>query len=182
MPANRRGDDRDDGRVDDTDDHNCGDPDDVLGAQPNMIGPAQQHGEKDCDRADAADRSWFAVDGGQRRASDQQTDQNQTRPNEEPETPTSAAECEVRGARRRTGGNDLAIPSFAMLCLLASPVEAVFDPRPEIHQASGMVAAQLDIPVAEALVLIRARAYAAGQLVKVIANDVIARRLRLADA
>jgi hypothetical protein len=48
----------------------------------------------------------------------------------------------------------------------------------EVHQASGMISAQLDVNVGEALVLLRARAFAEGTAVSVLAGDVVARRLR----
>lgn len=44
-----------------------------------------------------------------------------------------------------------------------------------------MVAARLDIPAADALVRIRAHAFASGQPVSSIAADIVARRLRLDD-
>jgi GAF domain-containing protein len=53
--------------------------------------------------------------------------------------------------------------------------------RAEVHQASGMVAAQLGIPAAQALSRIRAHAFATDTAVKVVADDIIARRLRLGD-
>lgn len=92
----------------------------------------------------------------------------------------NGAGTQLRAARESHPGSPLGARHATRL--QACPVEAGFEPRPGMHQASGMVAAQLGIPVADALVLIRARVYAAGELVKVIANDVIARRLRLADA
>jgi hypothetical protein len=53
--------------------------------------------------------------------------------------------------------------------------------RAEVHQASGMIAAQLGIDVADALVRLRAHAFAAGRAVADVAADVVARRLRLGD-
>ncbi|MCU1393211.1 MAG: hypothetical protein JWM34_1639 [Ilumatobacteraceae bacterium] len=53
--------------------------------------------------------------------------------------------------------------------------------RAEIHQASGMVAGQLGVPPADALVRIRAHAYAADRSVGSVAADIVARRLRLDD-
>ncbi|MFE1664061.1 GAF and ANTAR domain-containing protein [Microbacterium sp. P02] len=49
--------------------------------------------------------------------------------------------------------------------------------RREMHQASGMVAAQLRVGVNEALLVIRARAFSSGRSVSEVAADVIARRL-----
>lgn len=53
------------------------------------------------------------------------------------------------------------------------------DHRAEVHQATGMTAAQLDIPLAQALALLRARAYAEDRPVLGVAIDVVERRLRL---
>ena len=49
--------------------------------------------------------------------------------------------------------------------------------RREQHQASGMVAAQLQISVDDALVVLRGHAYATGRSVRVVAADVVARRV-----
>jgi hypothetical protein len=51
--------------------------------------------------------------------------------------------------------------------------------RAEVHQASGMLSAQSGVSVAEALVLLRGRAYATDQPIALLARAVIARRLRL---
>ncbi len=74
-----------------------------------------------------------------------------------------------------------AIPDFASPDHLACATEAAFDLRTEIHQASGMVSVQLGVSVYEALVRIRAHAYAAGKFVKEVADDVVTRRLRFTD-
>jgi hypothetical protein len=44
-----------------------------------------------------------------------------------------------------------------------------------------MVSVQLQIPVAEALLRIRAHAFASGRQLGVVAGDIVARRLRLTD-
>lgn len=49
---------------------------------------------------------------------------------------------------------------------------------PEVHQATGMVAAQLDIGIDEAFARLRARAFADGRTLTEVAADVVARRLR----
>jgi hypothetical protein len=64
---------------------------------------------------------------------------------------------------------------------LAESLEEAIAYRAEIHQASGMVAVQLQIPVTEALMRIRAHAFSTSRAVGVVAGDVVARRLRLAD-
>jgi hypothetical protein len=64
---------------------------------------------------------------------------------------------------------------------LAPGLEGAAAHRAEIHQASGMVAIQLQVPVAEALMRIRAHAFATSTPVTSIARDIVARRLRLTD-
>lgn len=58
------------------------------------------------------------------------------------------------------------------------------DPSPlsrrEVHQATGMVLAQLDITAEQAVVLLRAHAFATGRTVREIALDVVERRLDFA--
>ena len=61
---------------------------------------------------------------------------------------------------------------------LAAGLEAAVEYRAQVHQASGMVAVQLSVPVAEALLRIRARAFATGRPIGLVASDIIARRLR----
>ena len=53
--------------------------------------------------------------------------------------------------------------------------------RAEVHQASGMVAIQLQIPVAEGLAALRAYAFANERTVAEVSADVVARRVRLSD-
>jgi len=62
---------------------------------------------------------------------------------------------------------------------LAPELERAETLRIEVHQASGMVAAQLGVGVGEALVRLRAHAYAEGRPVDDVARDVIARKLRI---
>jgi hypothetical protein len=50
--------------------------------------------------------------------------------------------------------------------------------RLEVHQATGMVRGQLDIPIEEAFLRLRARAFASGRPLADVARDVVARRLR----
>jgi hypothetical protein len=51
----------------------------------------------------------------------------------------------------------------------------------EVHQASGMVSAQLDVSVGDALARLRARAFADGTTLASVARDVVSRTLRLDD-
>ncbi len=64
---------------------------------------------------------------------------------------------------------------------LAAGLEDAVTYRAEIHQASGMVSIQLGIPATEALLRIRAYAFANDQPVGNVAADIVARRLRLTD-
>ncbi len=50
--------------------------------------------------------------------------------------------------------------------------------RAEVHQATGMISVQLGVSLAQALVRLRAHAYADGRLIAEVAADVVARRLR----
>jgi hypothetical protein len=51
----------------------------------------------------------------------------------------------------------------------------------EVHQATGMVAAQLGLPTVDAWAALRAHAYAAERPLADVAADIVARRLRLDD-
>ncbi len=53
--------------------------------------------------------------------------------------------------------------------------------RAVVHQATGMVSAQLDVSVQEALLRLRAHAYSSERPLREIAADVVARRLRFTD-
>ena len=53
--------------------------------------------------------------------------------------------------------------------------------RAEVHQATGIVSVQLGVGLAEALVRLRAHAWAGGRLLAEVAADVVAHRLRLDD-
>jgi hypothetical protein len=53
--------------------------------------------------------------------------------------------------------------------------------RAEVHQATGMVSVQLRVTLAEALVRLRAHAWAQDRLLADVAADVVARRLRFDD-
>jgi GAF domain-containing protein len=55
---------------------------------------------------------------------------------------------------------------------------AAIDGRAEVHQATGMITVQLGVGLAEALLRLRAHAYAAGRSVSEVAADVVSRRLR----
>jgi hypothetical protein len=61
---------------------------------------------------------------------------------------------------------------------LAAELEAGSDFRWVVHQATGMIAVQLDIGVGDALVRLRARAFAEDRPVTDVAKDVVVRRVR----
>jgi hypothetical protein len=65
---------------------------------------------------------------------------------------------------------------------LAAELEAGGDFRYVVHQATGMVAAQLEISVGQALIQLRAYAFGNGQTVAEVADDVVARKLRFGTA
>ena len=65
--------------------------------------------------------------------------------------------------------------------MLPAELEAGADFRYVVHQASGMVAAQLDIPVGQALIRLRAYAFGNDRQLAEVARDVVARKLRFGD-
>jgi GAF domain len=64
---------------------------------------------------------------------------------------------------------------------LAAELDAGGDFRSAVHQASGMVAAQLDVTVGQALVRLRAHAFGEDRPLNEIAADVVSGRLRFDD-
>ena len=72
----------------------------------------------------------------------------------------------------------LAMQADAPAGALAGELETGGNFRFVVHQASGMVAAQLEVGVAEALIRIRARSFAEQRPLTDIATDVVERRLR----
>jgi hypothetical protein len=61
---------------------------------------------------------------------------------------------------------------------LAAELEAGADFHSVVHQASGMVAAQLDVSIGQALIRLRAYAFGNDRPLSEVANDVVARKLR----
>lgn len=55
---------------------------------------------------------------------------------------------------------------------------AVLEDRAQVHQATGMIAVDANVPLAQALVLLRARAFAAERPILDLARDVVARTVR----
>ena len=62
---------------------------------------------------------------------------------------------------------------------LAVELEANADFQYVVHQASGMVAAQLDVSVGQALIRLRAHAFCSDRPLAAVADDVVGRELRL---
>ena len=62
---------------------------------------------------------------------------------------------------------------------LAAELETLSSSRAEIHQATGMVAVQLGVSMADALVRLQAHAYVEGRTPSDVARDVVGKRLRL---
>jgi hypothetical protein len=54
--------------------------------------------------------------------------------------------------------------------------------RREVHQATGMIIAQLDVSAENASLLLKAHAFSKGRSVREISNDIVERRLSFADA
>jgi hypothetical protein len=72
----------------------------------------------------------------------------------------------------------LALQAGARPGALAAELEAGAGLRFVVHQAAGMVAVQLEVGVAEALVRLRAHAFSEARPLNDVAEDVVARRLR----
>ena len=72
----------------------------------------------------------------------------------------------------------LAMQGDALPGMLGAELEVGADFRFVVHQASGMVSVQLEVTVGEALVRMRAYAFAHDRPLATVAEDVVARRLR----
>ena len=64
---------------------------------------------------------------------------------------------------------------------LAAELESGSNFRYVVHQASGMVAAQLEVTIAQAMIRLRGYAFANDRPLTEVAEDVVARRLRFAE-
>jgi hypothetical protein len=69
--------------------------------------------------------------------------------------------------------------SWAQIDLDRSPLLAEADHRAVVHQAAGIVSVQHGCPIADALALVRARAFADDRSIESLATDIVAHRLRL---
>lgn len=74
----------------------------------------------------------------------------------------------------------LLMQSNAPVGLLAAELASNVNFHHVVHQASGMVAVQLNVSLAQALIRLRGHAFGNGQPLNEIANDVVSRRLRFA--
>jgi ANTAR domain len=87
--------------------------------------------------------------------------------------------------------NALTLADAATLLLLREPVPAEGDdpgwatelvgPQAVVHQAAGMVVAQLDVDIETALLRLRSYAYAHGRSVREVAQDIVDRVVHLCD-
>ncbi len=75
----------------------------------------------------------------------------------------------------------LALQAGAPPGTLAAELEAGSDFQYVVHQATGMVAAQLEVSVGDALIRLRAHAFGNDRPLTEVAQDVVARKLRLDD-
>jgi hypothetical protein len=73
----------------------------------------------------------------------------------------------------------LAMQAQAAPGSLSTELEAGADLRLVVHQAAGMVAAQLEVSLAESLVRLRAHAFTNARSISEVAEDIVDRRLRL---
>jgi hypothetical protein len=64
---------------------------------------------------------------------------------------------------------------------IGAELQAGADFRYVVHQASGMVSAQLEVPLGRALILLRAYAFSHDRRLTSVAEDVVGRRLRFDD-
>ena len=72
----------------------------------------------------------------------------------------------------------LVMQSNAPLGQIAAELASGADFEYVVHQASGMVAAQLDVSVGQALIRLRGYAFGNGRSLRDAAEDIVARRLR----
>lgn len=76
----------------------------------------------------------------------------------------------------------LALQAEAPSGTLHPDLTTISSGRPVVHQATGMIAAQLRVPIGEAFVRLQARAYAESRPIRSVATDVVGRRLRFDDS
>ncbi len=60
-------------------------------------------------------------------------------------------------------------------------LSADLDDRAQVHQATGMISVQLGVGLGDALLMLRANAYAVGRSIRDVSTDVVLRRIRFDD-
>ena len=94
-------------------------------------------------------------------------------------TPAVLDDVQVEGA-----GSMATVASWQVLRRVLREVDDDAPPvysRREVHQATGMILAQLGVTAEEAGLLLRAHAFASGRTVRELAADVVARRIDFSD-
>lgn len=94
---------------------------------------------------------------------------------------TDEQDADGRELARLLPGLMTAIQDRSSEPLLATELSDTDAHRAEVHQASGATAVQLGIDVNEALIRIRAHAYATSQTVAHVSQEILAHRLQLVD-
>ncbi|WP_221350950.1 ANTAR domain-containing protein [Streptomyces beigongshangae] len=100
--------------------------------------------------------------------------------------------CEAGSLSQRSLDDALAVSDALAVFLLAGArrngeafgpaIETMDLHRAEVHQATGMLSAQLHVSLPTALARLRGHAYASGRPITDVARDVLDRRLRLPDS
>jgi hypothetical protein len=94
-------------------------------------------------------------------------------------TLTGAQDADARALAGLLTSAVLGIQARAAPGSLSPELDLLASAQAEVHQAAGMLSVQLGIGVGEALVRLRAHAYASGRALAEVAADVVAGRLRL---
>ena len=92
--------------------------------------------------------------------------------------PGPLREGQLRAALLAADAAALALLTRSRRRLFSDDAEALSAYQLQIHQATGIVQVQLDVPTEEAFLMLRARAFALGRPLVDVATDVVARRLR----
>ena len=92
-------------------------------------------------------------------------------------------QVDVRGARAYADAAVVVLLQLQHQSLLGEPLHPALDApvtyRAEVHQATGYVSVRAAVGIDEALLLLRARAYASGRPLLEVARDVLAGRVQL---
>ena len=162
----------------------------TLGEGPCVDAYHQDRPVLEPDLADPATPRWLAftgpaIDGGRAGRLRLPAAGGSRPPRRAQPVPRPAGTAHRRAARRRAGHGRRRRPGRARAAgrtrrpgQLAAELEAGADFQYVVHQASGMVAAQLDVSVGQALIRLRAYAFGNDRPLTEVAEDVVARRLR----